>query len=88
MGVHDILVQSKADHKRGKIIKNCRRSGINAITTALDITHNITEKEIVEKIEEACFYNPKMRAIIDREYKLVLDPFTNDINKYLIKLYS
>lgn len=81
LGVRDILVLEKADRKRKKIIKNSRKIGTAVVTAALDIPEDTDIKEIVEKIEEATFRNPKMRSIIDRQYKSAIDSYTNDINK-------
>lgn len=81
LGVHDILVVPKADSKRQKIIKNVKKIGIEAITAALGLPEETPLEEIVEKIDEVSAVNPKIRAIIDREYKILLDSYTNDINK-------
>ncbi|KAF2896564.1 hypothetical protein ILUMI_09614 [Ignelater luminosus] len=81
LGVRDILVLEKADKKRKKIIKSSRKIGTSVMTAALDIPDDTDIKEIVEKIEEATFRNPKMRSIIDRQYKSELDSYTNDINR-------
>lgn len=81
LGVRDILTVRKADSKRRKIIKKSREIGVDVITTALDIPKDTPLDQIVEKIEEASATNPKIRAVIDRQYKSSLDSFTNDINR-------
>ncbi|KAK5638056.1 hypothetical protein RI129_012351 [Pyrocoelia pectoralis] len=81
LGVHDILVQDDADKKRRKIIRNLRKIGNSVMTVALDLAKNSETMDIVKTAEHATAHNLNIKAIIDREYKTVLDPFTNDINK-------
>lgn len=56
--------------------------GKELICGALDEFHDLDIKEIAEKVSEARFRNPKMSAIIDSQYKQVLDKKTNEVNKY------
>ncbi|KAF5293076.1 hypothetical protein FQR65_LT11068 [Abscondita terminalis] len=81
LGVQDILVLKSADKKRKKTIRQLRNVGIQIVTSSLDIPENSDLDAVVEKLEQASERNAKMRAIVDREYKTVLDPFTNEINK-------
>lgn len=81
LGVRDILTVRKADSKRKKIIKDSREKGVDVVTTALNIPKDTPLDKIVEKIEEAGVINPKIRAMIDRQYKSALDTYTNDINR-------
>lgn len=81
LGVHDILTVEKADKKRRKVIKESRKIGVEVITTALDLPGDTPIDEIVAKMEESGVTNPKLRSVIDRQYKTALDSFTNDINK-------
>lgn len=81
LGVRDILTVRKADSKRKKIIKDSREIGVDVVTTALNIPKDTPLDKIVEKIEEAGVINPKIRAMIDRQYKSALDTYTNDINR-------
>lgn len=81
LGVHDILVRKYADKKRVEVIKQSRQMGLNIMATALDIPEDSPLEKIVEKFAEASARNPKIRAIIDRQYKTSLDSYTNDINR-------
>lgn len=82
LGVHDILTVKRADSKRKKLIKESRKIGIQAVASALGISLETEMEEIVEKIEQANTTNPKFRAILDRQYKTMLDTYTNNINKW------
>lgn len=84
LGVKDIIVLDKADKKRAKIIKKCRKSGRIAALGALELDLDTPDDVMVQKMDEAYTNNPKFRTIIDRKYKQVLDSFTNDINKTCI----
>lgn len=84
LGVKDIIVLHKADKKRAKIIKKCRKSGRGAALGALELDLDTPDEVLVQKMDEAYTNNPKFRTIIDRKYKQVLDSFTNDINKTCI----
>lgn len=81
LGVHDILIQTKPDKKRTKIIKESRNVGKLAVTKALELPEDTPSDEIVRKIEESRMKNPKIAAMIDREYKTLMDNYTNQINK-------
>lgn len=81
LGVHDILCIASADEERQRIIKESRKIGLETITNALDLPIETSLDGIVEKIAEGRYSNPKLRQIIDREYKSAIDSFTNAINK-------
>lgn len=81
LGVKDILCIKQADEERQKIIKESRKIGINTITKVLNLSIDAPLEEIVGKIDEGRFKNPKLRQLIDRGYKSELDSFTNAINK-------
>ncbi|XP_058053507.1 DNA-directed RNA polymerase I subunit RPA1 [Anopheles bellator] len=81
LGVHDILVQAKADRKRAKIIAECRAvAGHEATAAALELPGNVSREELTNRLTEAYAKNPKFRSILDRKYKSVLDKYTNQIN--------
>uniref|UniRef100_A0A182QAF2 DNA-directed RNA polymerase subunit n=1 Tax=Anopheles farauti TaxID=69004 RepID=A0A182QAF2_9DIPT len=81
LGVHDILVQAKADKKRAKIIRECRElAGHEATAAALELEPTVSREELTRRMREAYAKNPKFRTIIDRKYKTVLDKYTNRIN--------
>ncbi|KAI4454954.1 dna-directed rna polymerase [Holotrichia oblita] len=81
LGVHDILVTEEANTKRKKIIEESRQVGKSTMMAALGLTEDVSLNEIVNKIEEVAAIDPKLRSVIDRQYKTNLDSFTNDINK-------
>ncbi|KAJ3652064.1 hypothetical protein Zmor_018061 [Zophobas morio] len=81
LGVHDILTVQKADTKRQEIIKSARKIGVEVVTTVLDLPQDSPTEDIVDKIRENSVKNPKFRASVDRQYKVALDSYTNDINK-------
>ncbi|CAG9861401.1 unnamed protein product [Phyllotreta striolata] len=81
LGVHDILTVKKADRKRKDIVSECRRIGKETITKALDLPIETADEDIVEKIDELIASDPKIRTVIDRQYKSNLDIYTNEINR-------
>lgn len=84
LGVKDIIVLEKADKKRAKVIKKCRKSGRLAALAALELDPSTSDEVLVQKMDEAYTNNPRFRTILDRKYKQVLDSFTNDMNKTCI----
>lgn len=81
LGVHDILIKTRPDERRKKIVEKSRLCGKRAVTKALELPEDTPDAEIVRKIEEHSVNNPKIRAMIDREYKTLMDNYTNEINK-------
>lgn len=81
LGVHDILVLEDADKERKKIIKESRLIGKRITCQALDISEEVSNEELIEKLEEAYANDPKFRAVLDRKYKSAMDSYTNNINK-------
>nr|XP_023014677.1 DNA-directed RNA polymerase I subunit RPA1 isoform X1 [Leptinotarsa decemlineata] len=81
LGVRDILTVPQADAKRKKLIKSCRQIGNGVMATALNLPKNTSPTEILDKLEELSSTNPKMRTLVDRQYKTSLDKYTNEINK-------
>ncbi|XP_053680963.1 DNA-directed RNA polymerase I subunit RPA1 [Anopheles nili] len=81
LGVRDILVQTKVDKKRSKIIQECRETaGQKAAAAALELPTDVSREELTKRMMEAYVKNPNFRAILDRKYKTVLDSYTNRIN--------
>lgn len=78
LGVKDILVLKDANKKRSKIIKCARKIGNVAASKALDIPESEVD---ADKLREANIKDKQFRNVLDREYKLALDQYTNDINK-------
>lgn len=81
LGVEDILVIESADEKRITHIEEARKIGKEAATKALDISPEENLSVIKEKLENAYTKDPKFRSVIDRQYKICLDTYTNNINK-------
>lgn len=81
LGVEDILVVESADEERLKYIEKARRIGKEAATKALDISPDENLNVVREKLENAYTKDSKFRSVIDRQYKLFLDTYTNSINK-------
>ncbi|CAB0034651.1 unnamed protein product [Trichogramma brassicae] len=81
LGPRDILVKSRADAKRAKIIEGCRSIGKSIHRSILQLPEDVPDEEVAAKIEESYWKNPKFRTRVDREYKFILDKFSNKINK-------
>lgn len=81
LGVEDILVIESADEKRIKYIEEARKIGKEAATKAVDISPDENLNVLKEKLENAYTKDPKFRSVIDRQYKLCLDTYTNNINQ-------
>lgn len=83
LGVLDILVRRYAEEKRTEVINQSRAMGAKIMSAALDMPNDTAFNDVVEKFVEASTRNPKIRAIIDRQYKTSLDAYTNNINRYI-----
>lgn len=81
LGVRDILVTEGANIERKKVIEESRKVGKWTMIQALGLSGDVTLNEIVNKVDEVGALDPKLRSVIDRQYKTSLDSFTNDINK-------
>ncbi|KAK0161163.1 hypothetical protein PV327_009665 [Microctonus hyperodae] len=81
LGVEDILIVADSDAKRGEIISRCRQIGDNVQKAVLELPDDAKRSEVLEKMEKMQFTDNKFRTLVDRKYKSVLDPITNDINK-------
>ena len=84
LSIQDILVLPDADRKRSKICKKSQKSGKESITKALGLGQDVEPSVIVAEMEKAMTLNPKIRSIIDREYKSNSDVYTNQINKLVV----
>ncbi len=83
LGVKDILVRPKSDHKRERILRRCKMAGIEAVKAALGIppTDEVDEEVLKRHLEMAYIKNSNFRALLDREYKKVTDVLTNQVNR-------
>ncbi|XP_041979543.1 DNA-directed RNA polymerase I subunit RPA1 [Aricia agestis] len=85
LGVKDILVVEEADEKRNDIINLVRNIGKVAAVKATDLPADVDEVKLKEKIGEMLTKDPKFRANLDRQYKNMLDSYTNNINTVCLK---
>lgn len=80
LGVKDILVVDEADEKREQIIQLVRQAGRVAAVKATELPADIEENKLKDTIGEMMIKDPKFRANLDRQYKSMLDSYTNKIN--------
>ncbi|XP_045498094.1 DNA-directed RNA polymerase I subunit RPA1 [Colias croceus] len=80
LGVKDILVVPEADKKREEIVRLVRQVGKLAAVKATELPADTDESKIKDTIGDMMNKDPKFRANLDRQYKNVLDSYTNDIN--------
>lgn len=80
LGVKDILVVEEADKKRDEIIRLVRQAGRVAAVKATELPADVDESNLKETIGEMLIKDPKFRASLDRQYKNMLDSYTNNIN--------
>ncbi|CAH0691686.1 unnamed protein product [Spodoptera exigua] len=80
LGVKDILVVEEANKKRDDIICLVRNAGKSAAVKAADLPADVDDEKLKETIEVMYTKDPKFRANLDRQYKNLLDSYTNNIN--------
>ncbi|CAK1554227.1 unnamed protein product [Leptosia nina] len=80
LGVKDILVVEEADKRREEIVRLVRQIGKVAAVKATELPADVDDDKLKETIGEMLTKDPKFRAGLDRQYKNVLDSYTNDIN--------
>lgn len=80
LGVKDILVIDEANKKRDDCICLVRQVGKLAAVKACDLPVDIDNDMLKNTLEENFAKDPKFRANLDRQYKNVLDSYTNNIN--------
>lgn len=80
LGVKDILVVDEANKKRDDFICLVRNAGKAAAVKATDLPADIDDEKLKETIEINYTKDPKFRANLDRQYKTMLDSYTNNIN--------
>ncbi|KAM3962676.1 LOW QUALITY PROTEIN: RNA polymerase I subunit RpI1 [Aphomia sociella] len=81
LGVKDILVVEEADNKRDDYICLVREAGRVAAVKATDLPIDVDDNKLKDTIGEMYTKDPKFRANLDRQYKSMLDSYTNEINK-------
>ncbi|KAJ8721870.1 hypothetical protein PYW08_004272 [Mythimna loreyi] len=80
LGVKDILVVDEANKKRDDFICLVRNAGKAAAVKATDLPADIDDEKLKEAIEINYTKDPKFRTNLDRQYKSMLDSYTNNIN--------
>ncbi|VVC30096.1 RNA polymerase, alpha subunit,RNA polymerase, N-terminal,RNA polymerase Rpb1, domain 4,RNA polymerase [Cinara cedri] len=83
LGVEDILVTEKADYQRQTAIIESNNAGPLAALESLDIEY-ISEEVTTKKLAESYSKSNHFSALVDRNYKKHLQPFTNKISKACI----
>lgn len=81
LGVKDILVVEEANQKRDVYICLVREAGRVAALKATDLPADVDDEKLINTIGEMYTKDPKFRANLDRQYKSMLDSYTNNINK-------
>ncbi|KAL4705922.1 hypothetical protein ACJJTC_017504 [Scirpophaga incertulas] len=81
LGVKDILVVDSANEKRDEIISLVREAGRVASIKAAELPVDVDDCKLKETIGEMYTKDPKFRTNLDRQYKSMLDTYTNNINK-------
>lgn len=80
LGVRDILVVDEGNEKRDDVIRMVRQVGNVAAAQAAELPVDVDDNKLRMTLEELTTKNPKFRASLDRQYKSVLDQYTNSIN--------
>lgn len=80
LGVKDILVVEEANKKRDELISLVRAAGRVAAIKATELPADTDDNKIKDTIGEMLIKDQKFRANLDRQYKNMLDSYTNDIN--------
>ncbi|XP_072949015.1 DNA-directed RNA polymerase I subunit RPA1 [Epargyreus clarus] len=80
LGVKDILVVEEANKQRDNFIGLVRKVGKVAAAKATELPVDVDEVKLKETIGEMLIKDPKFRANLDRQYKSLLDSYTNNIN--------
>lgn len=80
LGVKDILVVEEANKKRDEFIADVRESGKVAAAKATDLPLESDESQLKDTISNMMVKDLKFRAHLDRQYKTLLDTYTNKIN--------
>ncbi|RVE44695.1 hypothetical protein evm_010653 [Chilo suppressalis] len=80
LGVKDILVTEEANRKREEIVCLVRQAGRLAALKATELPGDVKDSELKETVGEMYTNDPKFRGNLDRQYKNMLDSYTNNIN--------
>ncbi|XP_060534610.1 DNA-directed RNA polymerase I subunit RPA1 isoform X2 [Cylas formicarius] len=80
LGVRDILTTQSADRKRKKCILNLRQIGQSVMASALGLPEDTPVDDLVSARDAMIANDSKFQQVIDRQYKMALDQYTNQIN--------
>ncbi|KAG1668409.1 DNA-directed RNA polymerase I subunit RPA1 [Nymphon striatum] len=81
LGVEDILVLSKANKKRRKLMKASTKVGDEFAAKALNLSQDVDKKTLYKKLQEVHFHkNDFLSKQLDQVMKETTDDFNNKIN--------
>ncbi|XP_060138282.1 DNA-directed RNA polymerase I subunit RPA1 [Zootoca vivipara] len=87
MGVEDILVKPRADHKRRKIIKESTRCGTKAVQAAFNLPQTSLDEEVRGKWQDAHLHKDQRDFnMVDLKFKEEVNHYSNEINKVCMPL--
>ncbi|XP_054850998.1 DNA-directed RNA polymerase I subunit RPA1 [Eublepharis macularius] len=87
MGVEDILVKPKADHRRRKIMKECTRCGSKAIKAAFNLPETSSGEQARGKWQDAHLHKDQRNFnMVDLKFKEEVNHYSNEINKVCVPL--
>uniref|UniRef100_A0A8D0FZH9 DNA-directed RNA polymerase subunit n=1 Tax=Strix occidentalis caurina TaxID=311401 RepID=A0A8D0FZH9_STROC len=87
MGIEDILVKPKADHKRKKIIEKSRQHGIEAVRAALNLPETASCEEVQGKWQDAHLCKDQRDFnMVDMKFKEEVNNYNNEVNKVCMPL--
>uniref|UniRef100_A0A670J6Q3 DNA-directed RNA polymerase subunit n=1 Tax=Podarcis muralis TaxID=64176 RepID=A0A670J6Q3_PODMU len=87
MGVEDILVKHRADHKRRKIIKESTRCGTKAVQAAFNLPQTSLDEEVRGKWQDAHLHKDQRDFnMVDLKFKEEVNHYSNEINKVCMPL--
>ncbi|NXW88671.1 RPA1 polymerase, partial [Alopecoenas beccarii] len=87
MGIEDILVKPKADHKRQKIIEKSREGGIEAVRAALNLPETASCEEVQGKWQDAHLCKDQRDFnMVDLKFKEEVNNYSNEVNKVCMPL--
>ncbi|XP_065693534.1 DNA-directed RNA polymerase I subunit RPA1 [Patagioenas fasciata] len=87
MGIEDILVKPKADHKRKKIIEKSKQGGIEAVRAALNLPETASCEEVQGKWQDAHLCKDQRDFnMVDLKFKEEVNNYSNEVNKVCMPL--
>ncbi|XP_006028713.1 DNA-directed RNA polymerase I subunit RPA1 [Alligator sinensis] len=87
MGVEDILVKPRADHKRGKIIEESTYCGTKAVRAAFNLPETTSCEEVQGKWQDAHLCKDQRDFnVVDLKFKEEVNNYSNEVNKVCMPL--